>query len=68
SACTICLGHHAHNVANCTSKKLWNNRTAYCHQNKRGHLVSPSGNVLCTNWQGPNGCTETTHDLKHECS
>lgn len=69
SACTLCLGHHQHNIAKCSSSTLWDQRTpAHCSCNEFNCLVNPKGIVLCSNWQQPNGCDNTTHDSCHECS
>ena len=69
SACTLCLGRHRHNVAICSSSTLWDKQTpAHCFRNETNRLVNPKGFILCSNWQRPNGCTNTTHDSRHECS
>ena len=68
SACTICLGHRPHDVYNCASTTLWDGAPACCQKNGQGCLVNPAGNILCSNWQWPNGCPATTHDSRHECS
>jgi hypothetical protein len=69
SACTLCLGRHRHNIAICASTTLWDKQTpAYCVRNEINRLVNSKGFVLCSNWQRPNGCTNTTHDSRHECS
>ena len=68
SASTICLGRHPHDVYNCSSKTLWDGTPARCQKNENGRLTNPTGSVLCTDWQRPNGCTSTAHDSRHECS
>jgi hypothetical protein len=68
SACTICLGRHAHNVYACNSQKLWDGSVAHCQKNEIGRLINPAGTILCSDWQRVLGCSVTTHDSKHECS
>ncbi|EDR09985.1 uncharacterized protein LACBIDRAFT_318400 [Laccaria bicolor S238N-H82] len=68
SACTICLGRGPHNVFKCESDTLWDGTPARCKKNSNGRLVNPAGNILCSDWQRPNGCSSTTHDSRHECS
>ncbi|TFK18645.1 hypothetical protein FA15DRAFT_602939, partial [Coprinopsis marcescibilis] len=64
----VCLGQHPHNTWSCNFKTLWDGSQARCRRNKRGRLVMSAGNVLCSDWQGKNSCSSTTHDSKHECS
>ncbi|KAF6763338.1 hypothetical protein DFP72DRAFT_801537, partial [Ephemerocybe angulata] len=68
SACTLCLGRFPHNVYTCTSKTLWDGSPARCRKNEKNRLQDPTGKILCSNWQTENGCSDSTHDDKHECS
>lgn len=69
SRCPCCLDRDRHNIRMCKRTTLWDNKTpARCVQNKHGHLSNPAGIELCTNYQRLNGCTDTTHPTKHECS
>lgn len=68
AACTLCLGRHRHDISACTATTLWDGSPARCRRNEKGRLVNPNGFVICNDWQRPNGCSETTHDSRHECS
>lgn len=68
AACTVCLGHHTHNIWHCNVRELWNRQKAYVFQNRSGQLINPDRKELCTNWQKPWGCTVLSHNHKHECS
>lgn len=68
SACTICLGRHPHDVFKCASCSLWDGTPARCQKNAQGRIVNPAGNILCSDWQRPNGCSSSAHDSRHECS
>ncbi|KAJ6510709.1 hypothetical protein C8R45DRAFT_814654, partial [Mycena sanguinolenta] len=69
SACAICLGRHRHSIATCASECLWDNsgRTR-CTRNGNGQIVTPENQILCVDWQRPDGCPSSSHDQRHECS
>jgi hypothetical protein len=68
SACAICLGRYRHAINKCNAEHFWDGAKARCSRNQSGRIVNPSGNILCSNWQRPEGCRSTSHDTRHECS
>lgn len=68
SACPKCLGRNPHRVLECNSPLLWNGAKCYVSRTAEGRLVDPRGEVLCTDWQHPNGCSLTHRAAKHNCS
>lgn len=69
SACPMCLGCHRHDVANCEATLRWDQKVENrCTRDRGGHLKSPEGIVLCSNWQKPQGCEDSTHSKRHQCS
>lgn len=69
SACPTCLGRHPHDIANCKATQCWDGKEKNrCTRTGHGHLRAPDGTVLCTDWQKPRGCEDTTHSHKHQCS
>ena len=68
SACTLCLGRHRHDIARCNAVQFWDHSAARCRRNEGGRLVNPSGTTLCSDWQLPRGCANSSHPDRHECS
>lgn len=69
SACAICLGRHRHSISTCIADRFWDGSgRARCSRNGSGQIVTPENQVLCIDWQRPDGCQSTTHDVRHECS
>ncbi|KAF9228311.1 hypothetical protein BS17DRAFT_692340, partial [Gyrodon lividus] len=46
---------------------LWDGTPTCCHHNAKGHLINPSGQIICTDWQCPFGC-HAKHLAIHKCS
>ncbi|KAJ7655146.1 hypothetical protein DFH06DRAFT_993071 [Mycena polygramma] len=69
SACAICLGRHRHSIGTCASTRLWDGvGRARCTRNASGQIITPDNQILCIDWQRPDGCPSSTHDSRHECS
>jgi hypothetical protein len=68
SACALCLGRDACDILKCQSGTFWDGSKARCRKNDQGRLVSPTGNILCFNWNTRRGCVAQGHDDRHECS
>jgi len=69
SVCAMCLGRHPHDVANCDATLRWDGKEDNrCTRNQRGYLRAPDGTTLCTDWQKPQGCSDHSHDKRHQCS
>ncbi|KAJ6448220.1 hypothetical protein C8R45DRAFT_1134423, partial [Mycena sanguinolenta] len=69
SACAICVGRHCHSIATCASEHLWDNSgQTRCTRNGNGQIVIPENQILCVDWQRPDGCPSSSHDQRHECS
>lgn len=68
TVCALCLGREACDMLKCQSSTLWDGSKARCRKNEQGRLVSPTGLVLCFDWNIRRGCTAQGHDDRHECS
>ena len=68
STCPACLGHHPHDVNNCTIQYLWDGSPAYTRRAPDGRLIDPTGDILCHDWQKPQGCSRPHNSSKHACS
>lgn len=68
AACAIYLGRSSHPVRECTAERLWDGSKARCARTTGGHITNPQGNVICSDWQRPGGCSTSGHDARHECS
>lgn len=69
SACPMCLGRHRHDVTNCDATIRWDKKSENrCSRGRGGHLKAPDGTTLCTNWQKPHGCDDSSHAKRHQCS
>ncbi|KAF8868879.1 hypothetical protein BD779DRAFT_1405579, partial [Infundibulicybe gibba] len=67
--CALCLSRVVHDIAKCKSTTLWNGEPARCYRGDRGRIYNSSTRaVICLNWQLVKGCSDTTHDSRHECS
>jgi len=66
--CALCLGREVHDVFKCQSNTCWDGTKARCCKNDQGRLVTPTGNILCYDWNTRRGCTANGHDDCHECS
>ena len=66
--CALCLGQEACDLLKCQSNTLWDGSKARCRKNDQGWLVSPTGLVLCFDWNIWQGCTAQGHKDQHECS
>lgn len=68
SACTICLSCSPHPIRECTLDKLWDSSKVRCSCSAGGCIMNPQGNVICSDWQHPGGCSVSGHDNRHKCS
>ena len=68
SMCPKCLGRHPHQVHECNEPNLSDGSPAYAFRNSDNRLTDGKGNVLCSDWQRPNGCSLPHKSAKHECS
>ncbi|KAF8129358.1 hypothetical protein EV363DRAFT_1169125 [Boletus edulis] len=68
SACPLCLGRHPHDINRCTIEHLWDGTPAYARRSPEGRLIDPAGDVLCNDWQKPQGCSRPHNNAKHVCS
>ena len=66
SACAICLSRTPHNVRLCRAKKRWDGKQTLYTRNEEARIVDNQGNIICSDWQRPRGCSSTRH--RHECS
>ena len=68
SACPSCLGRHPHNINNCITQYLWDGTPAHARRTPEGRLIDPAGDILCHDWQKPQGCSRPHNNAKHACS
>ncbi|KAF8126028.1 hypothetical protein EV363DRAFT_1174852 [Boletus edulis] len=68
SVCPKCLGRNPHRILECNSPTLWSGGKCFVTRTNEGRLVDPKGEVLCTDWQRPNGCSLVHRSAKHNCS
>ena len=68
SACPSCLGRHPHDINNCSVELLWDGTPAYARRTPEGRLVDPVRDILCHDWQKPQGCSRPHNNAKHACS
>ena len=68
AACPICLGRHRHHIASCQAQETWNGKKAICTRSTSGRILNKRGSVICSDWQRPNRCTDTSGKHIHECS
>ncbi|XP_006461560.1 hypothetical protein AGABI2DRAFT_205353 [Agaricus bisporus var. bisporus H97] len=71
SVCPTCLGRNPHAVAHCKATRRWDGLDSNrCTRTDKGHLKDPDGTILCTDWQKPRSCSDTSagHAPKHQCS
>ena len=68
SACPICLGRHPHRTASCQATETWDGKKAICSRTTQGRILNERGTVICSDWQRPNRCTDTSGKHIHECS
>ena len=68
SACPSCLGRHPHDISSHITELLWDGSPAYARCAPEGHLVDPAGDILCHDWQKPQGCSRPHNNAKHTCS
>ena len=64
--CAICLSRGRHNVRACKATKRWDGIPTQYSRNSDLWIVDNQGNVICSDWQRPKGCSSTRH--RHECS
>ena len=55
SACPSCLGCHPHDFNNCIVKYLWDGTPTYTRCTSEGRLIDPNRDILCHDWQKPQG-------------
>lgn len=68
AACPICLGRHRHHIASCQATETWNGKKVSCTRSTSGRILNKRGAALCSDWQRPNRCTDTSGKHIHECS
>jgi hypothetical protein len=66
--CALCLATDPHDTRKCRVEILWDGSKARCRKNEEGRLVSPTGTTLCSDWNNRRGCTNSSHEQRHECS
>jgi hypothetical protein len=66
TACAICLSRAPHNIRTCKATKRWDGLPTLYSRNADLRIIDSQGNVICSDWQRPKGCTSTRH--RHECS
>ena len=67
SACPGCLGHHPHDINNCIVQYLWDGSLAYTRCTPEGRYVDPTGDILCHDWQKPQGCSHPHFNFSTPC-
>ena len=68
SACPICLGRHRHHTASCQATETWNGRKTICSRGTGGRIINGQGRAICSDWQRPKPCSDTSGKHIHECS
>ena len=68
SACPSCLGRHPHDISSHVTELLWDGSPAYTRRTPEGRLVDPARDILCHDWQKPQGCSRPHNNAKHACS
>ena len=66
--CAVCLGRNICEISKCRSENCWDGSKARCRKNDQGRLITPTGNILCHDWNTRRGCSSTAHSQRHECS
>jgi hypothetical protein len=66
--CALCLATEIHDTRKCRSETLWDGTKARCRKSEEGRLITPAGNILCSDWNNRRGCTSNSHEQRHECS
>ena len=66
SACAICLSRAPHNIRYCNVTTRWDGKPALYSRNEDFRIVDKRGNLICSDWQRPDGCNTKGH--RHECS
>lgn len=67
-ACPVCLGRNRHRVASCQATKMWNGKDTVSSRTSSGRILNKHGSVICSDWQRPNRCTDSSGKHLHECS
>ena len=60
AACPICLGRHRHHIASCQATETWNGTKSLCSRTSNGRILNTQGVVICSDWQRPNRCSDTS--------
>jgi hypothetical protein len=66
--CALCLATDSHDTRRCRSESLLDGSKSRCKKSDKGRLITPSGTILCSDWNNRRGCSSSTHELRHECS
>src|SRR6202522_1546292 len=66
--CAVCLGRNICEIGKCRSENFWDGSKARCRKNEQGRLITPTGTILCHDWNTRRGCPSTVHGQRHECS
>src|SRR5271168_2198827 len=66
--CAICLGRNICEIGKCRSENFWDGSKVRCQKNEQGRLITPTGTILCHDWNTRRGCPSTVHGQRHECS
>lgn len=67
-ACPICLGRHRHHTTSCQATKTWNGKEPICTRSPSGRILNKRGSAICSDWQRPNRCADSSGQHIHECS
>ncbi|KAF8495196.1 hypothetical protein F5888DRAFT_587386 [Russula emetica] len=66
--CAVCLRESHENMTECRRPRLGDGKPACSYRNGRGQLVNEYGNVLCDDFQRPEGCAGGCRAPRHRCS